>query len=462
MRVVLADLKSDDGIVTKDTVAGGYGLRFRPFSKVTRVIHHFRRRYELPSVQLAYVAAELARFGHEVAFSQGDLVDADVALVLSSLVDYRQETAWADRMRERGAAVGFVGLAASKMPQLFRDHADFVVDGEPEEAAHRLAKGERLRGSIVSRAADDLDSLPFPRWDLVTPPRPRGMRLSARPVGRAFPLLGSRSCPEFCTYCPHRILAPYRARSVANLVEELAELCGRVHRPYVIFRDPLFTQKRDRALELCEEIQALGLDLRFECETRLDRLDEELLNRMHAAGLRAITFGVETMSGDALRKVGRRPIPAEQQQRMIEHCRGLGIQTFGFYILGLLTDDWQSIAATIEYAAELGSTFASFKLLTPYPGTPLWKRMEPLVFEEDWERFDGFTPTFRHPNLTSQELTFLLGAAYSRFYMRPSYLANVLKVRHAGVREWVQRLDDRVRAIHAESEKQTMSRPVTC
>ena len=131
-------------------------------------------------------------------------------------------------------------------------------------------------------------------------------------------------------------------------------------------------------------------------------------------------------------------------------------------MLGLLTDDWRSVAATIEYAAHLGSTFASFKLLTPYPGTPLWKQMEPLVYERDWQRFDGFTPTFRHPNLTSEELKFLLGAAYSRFYMRPSYLANVLKVRHAGVRQWVQRLDERVVAIHAEAERQTMSRPVAC
>jgi anaerobic magnesium-protoporphyrin IX monomethyl ester cyclase len=463
MRVVLADVKSDDGFVAKDTIAGGYGLRCRPFSRVTRVIDFFKRRYgDLPSVQLAYVAAELARFGHEVISSQGEVTDADVAIGLSSLVDYRNETAWADRMRARGAMVGFVGLAASKMPHLFEEHADFVIDGEPEEAARRLARGERLRGLVKSHAADDLDSLPFPRWDLVTPSRPRRLRLSARPIGGGFPLLGSRSCPEFCTYCPHRILASYRTRSVANIVEEVAELCERVRRPYIIFRDPLFTEKRDRVLDLCDAIQARGLDFRFECETRLDRLDEHLLERMRAVGLRALTFGVESMSADALRKVGRRPIPPGQQRRVIERCRALGIQTFAFYILGLLADDWQSVAATIEYAADLGSTFASFKLLTPYPGTPLWKQMEPLVYERDWERFDGFTPTFRHPNLTPRELLFLLGSAYTRFYMRPSYLANVLKVRHAGVREWVQRLDARVYALHAEAETQLMSRPVTC
>ena len=82
-------------------------------------------------------------------------------------------------------------------------------------------------------------------------------------------------------------------------------------------------------------------------------------------------------------------------------------------MLGFLQDDWNSIAATIDYATDLGSTFAQFKMLTPYPGTPMFKQIEPLLTETDWEKFDGFTPTFKHPNLTERELRFLLGAATS-------------------------------------------------
>src|SRR5512142_3391597 len=168
MRVVLADLKGTGGLVSKDTVAGGYGSRLVPFSKVSAIVNYFKRRYvNLPSVTMAYLAAICARAGHEVVFTRDELLDGDVALVLSSLVDYRAETAWADRMRARGVRVGFVGLAASKMPQLFADHADFVVRGEPEEAISRMAAGEELTGPQNSAAVSDLDSLPFPRWDLV-------------------------------------------------------------------------------------------------------------------------------------------------------------------------------------------------------------------------------------------------------------------------------------------------------
>ena len=119
-------------------------------------------------------------------------------------------------------------------------------------------------------------------------------------------------------------------------------------------------------------------------------------------------------------------------------------------------------SATIDYSTDLGSTFAQFKILTPYPGTPMFKQMQPLIVDTDWERFDGYTPTFRHPNLTDRELLFLLGAAYKRFYMRPSYLANFLKIQNGAVREWVSRMDRRVNERHTREEIADISRPVAC
>ncbi len=464
MRIALADVKAADGFVSKDTVAGGYGSRLRPFSRVTSVICAFKQRlHDLPSVQLAYAAALATRAGHEVVTSRGELVPADVAIVLSSLVDYRRETEWAQAMRARGTRVGFVGLAASKMPELFQRSADFVIAGEPEAALTRLFQGETLEGLVDSPAVSDLDSLPFPRWDLMADERRRfRLPLAARPTGGSFPLLASRSCPEFCTYCPHRILTTYRARSVGNLLDELQYLTDANPHPYVVFRDPLFTQDRDRVLELCDGIASRGLHLTFECETRLDRLDAELLEIMHKAGLRAMSFGVEAVSAQILKKVGRRPIPEAHQRAMITKCRQLGIVTAAFYVFGFLEDTRESIRASIEYAAELGSTVAQFKILTPYPGTPLFKRMEPLLVERDWERYDGFTPTFNHPNLSTGELKYLLGAAYTRFYMRPSYLTNYLRITAPQVREFVGHLDARVTRLHARRENAEISRLVSC
>jgi len=157
MRVLLVDLPARDGVVSKDTVVGGYGSRLLPFTRVTAVVGALKRGlHDVPSVQLAYVAGVLAQYGHEVIWSRGELPAADVAIVLSSLVDHVREAAWADEARARGIRVGFVGLTASKLPDLFRAHADFVVIGEPESAPGQalFAAAERVaaRISIASYA----------------------------------------------------------------------------------------------------------------------------------------------------------------------------------------------------------------------------------------------------------------------------------------------------------------------
>src|SRR3981081_2926234 len=105
MRVVLADLKSNRGFVSKDTVVGGYGSRLDPVSRVTGFAAYLKKQfYDVASGHSAQTAASPARAGHEVKGTRGDLANGpggdvgDVALVLSSLVDYKNETAWADRM----------------------------------------------------------------------------------------------------------------------------------------------------------------------------------------------------------------------------------------------------------------------------------------------------------------------------------------------------------------------------
>ena len=464
MRIVLADLASADGFVSKDTVAGGYGSRLRPFNKVTQLISTVKRHlHSLPSVQLGYIAALCAEAGHDVVFTDGQPVEGDVAVVLTSLVDYRRECAWAEEQRSRGLRTGFVGLAGSKLPELFEPHADFVVIGEPEQAITRLAAGELLSGRVPSAPVEDLSTLPFPRWDLVGAGSRRGVSIpfTGRPAGGSFPLLASRGCPEFCTYCPHRILASYRDRPASNIVDELEYLCSIKRDPYVVFRDPLFSEDRDRCLALCDEIRARGLRLRFECETRLDRLDPELLETLRHAGLAAISFGVETSSAETLKRSGRRPIPPDHQRRIIAECRKLGIVTAAFYVLGFLQDDWSSVAATIDYAIALGSTAAQFKLLTPYPGTPMWRQLQARVYETDWQYFDGFTPTFTHPSLSASELRFLLESAYNRFYLRPSYLAQFLRLRGRGLRI-LERFDSNVFARHERHERSVMAKAVIC
>lgn len=441
--IVLADLKAKSGSVTKDTVAGGYGSRFRGDSVTTRFAKNIRRVFlNLPSIHTGYLAAIFARQGHEVIVTRGEgRVEGDMALVLTSLVDYRHEREWAAGARERGLKVGFFGTPATHLPELFLEAGDFVISGEPEAAAIRLAQGEDLRGLVKSPAIDDLDQLPFPRWDLVKSKRFGHTSHKRLRLTRAVPMLTSRSCPEHCTYCPHRITASFRQRTVENVIAEIEELCELYHEPHVKIRDPLFTLDRERCFQIAEEIRARGLRLSFECETRMDDLDEKLIRALRAAGLREISFGVESPDPLVLKRVARRFIPHEHMKNIVNLCWELGIATTAFYVIGFLQDTEESIEDLIRFACELDTTYANFKILTPYPGTPQFKQLSPLIFETDWEKFDGYTLTFNHPHLTPRRARLMLGMAYSRYIARPSQLLNYLGMHRYSHHPWLQRAD---------------------
>jgi len=444
--IILADLRGKGGFVNKDTVAGGYGSRFTGDSFATRLGVHLRGiAQNVPSIHIGYLADIFAAAGHEVIHTRDDRpVDGDLALVLTSLVDYKHECEWAQKARGRGIRVGFFGQPATHLPELFNGAGDFIISGEPEAAALKIAAGEDPNGLILSPAVADLDSLPFPRWDQVKMRRFAHASRDHFGLVRALPMLTSRSCPEHCTYCPHRITADFRARSVANVIAEMQELCKIYKRPHIVIRDPLYTLDRERCFRIAEQIRALDLDVTYECETRMDDLDEELIRSMHASGLREISFGVESPDPVVLRKVARRFIPHEHMRNMINLCWELGVATIAFYVIGFLQDTEESIEELIRFSMDLDSTFANFKILTPYPGTPQFKQLNPLIFETDWEKFDGYTLTFRHPALTPKLARLMLGMAYSRYFFRPSQLCNILGrhryARHPRFRradEWV-------------------------
>src|SRR5260370_41734616 len=97
----------------------------------------------------------------------------------------------------------------------------------------------------------------------------------------------------------------------------MAELVVRYRDVHIVIRDPLYTLDRDRCLRIAEEIRSRGLKLTYECETRMDDLDEPLIRAMHASGLRQISFGVESPDPMILKKVVRRFIPHEHMRNMI-------------------------------------------------------------------------------------------------------------------------------------------------
>lgn len=381
-------------------------------------------------MSFGYMTAIFRSSGHYVLYHKADsftttLPDADIIFISSSMVDYRNEVEWVKRLRGAGRKVGVIGIFASSKPELFLPHCDFIIQGEPEDACIKIAQGYIPEGIVVSRPINNLDSLPFPCWDMF--PYNRFSYLPVLKEKPFFPVLSSRGCAFKCSYCPYTAFYAYRNRSVENVMEEIEHLVNRYNMKGLLFRDPFFSGNRTRASNIAEEIMRRGLNLRWACETRIDALDEDLLTLFYRSGCRVINVGIESSDPSLLEKVNRRLINQDYQKRIVTFADKLGIRITAFYVLGLPGESAQTILRTIEYAKWLNTNVAQFFINTPFPGTPEYEKNKDTIIETDWERFDCYTPVLKYEGLTSSDISLLKEKAFVSYYYRPKYLWSFIR-----------------------------------
>jgi radical SAM superfamily enzyme YgiQ (UPF0313 family) len=422
MKILVLSASRHKNCTLKD-VAGGYGTVFTiGNSWFARLLEIAKRRIaSIPSVTAAYLDSILSAHGAEVVIKHNALEPADIVLIASSITDCNYEKELGQRAkREFGAKVGYFGTFAATVPQFYEDTADFVVQSEVENLAPQLAQGQIPAGVVDAGFVSDLNGLPFPTWDQFNIRKYKYSIITAR--GITLPMLSSRGCPYTCGYCPYLVNSRYRVRHAQNVVDEIDYLVRRFGIRGISFRDPLFTFHRNRTLDIAQRILSKGLNIRFGIETRTDKLDEEQLRLLHRAGLRSLEIGIESFDEGMLLENLRKAPGKEQQERIIDLCHRLGIRVIANYILGLSNDTVAGVQNTIGYAKKLNTFAIQFTVTTPYPGTLLYNSLKEHIFEEDWEKFNGWTNVYTHPTMTSAELHRLREDAYVSYHLRPRYI----------------------------------------
>ncbi len=422
MKIVVLSASRKQNCTLKD-VAGGFGTVFTVgdswFARLLEVAK--RRIASIPNVTLAYLHSLLEQHGAKVVIRHNGLEPADLYLISSSIVDCNYEKELGFQAKNRfGARVGYFGTFAAAVPQFYRDAADFVVKGEIENLAWDLAKGRIPRGVVDGGFVPDLNTLPFPSWDQFPIQRYKYSIITNR--GITLPMLGSRGCTYTCGYCPYLVNTRFRVRSPENVVEELSYLVKKYRVRGISFRDPIFTFYRNRTLKLADLILSKDLNVRFGIETRTDKLDEELLRHLYRAGLRSLEIGVESVNEEMLSDNLRKAPPKEQQERIVALCHQLGIRVIANYVLGLANDTVEGIQKTVAYAKQLNTFAIQFTVSTPYPGTLQYEAVKTRIFEQDWEKFNGWTNVYTHPTMSSEEIHRLREYAYVSYHLRPRYV----------------------------------------
>jgi radical SAM superfamily enzyme YgiQ (UPF0313 family) len=392
---------------------------FRYASSVSKSLNFGAEGALFPPLNLATLAA-LTPPEHEVAIDDGCLGpvaathSADLVAITAMTAQAPAAYALADQYRARGIPVVLGGIHPSMCPNEAGEHADSVVLGEADtlwaDLVQDFAQG-RMKSRYHDPAPIDLAKIALPRRDLLDP--------------KGYVIFNSvqttRGCPFNCNFCSVTTMSGvrYRFRPVENVIEELQALDGR----FIYFVDDNIIGVPRRAKALFKAFRPLNLGWASQVTINFAR-DPELMRLARESGCYGVFIGFETFSNKSIRDAGKGVNKPDEYLRDIRRIHDAGIRVWGSFIFGFDNDALDIFRETLDFIEKSRMEFAQFSLLTPLPGTALFRQFEEeqRIVHRDWSKYDLGSIVFNHPLLTAERLHYEKNHAWRRFYSIRSIL----------------------------------------
>lgn len=344
-----------------------------------------------------------------------------------------------DRYRRLGTTVFLGGLHVTLHPQEAAAHADAIVIGEGEPVWPELLADWR---SGQLRPVYDARSRAF---DLAGAPRPRFELLAGREVDR-YTLQTQRGCPWDCEFCAASIrLAPgLRCKPPGLIQEEVRSILDLAPRPFLELADDNTFASKAHGRRVTDALRPFGL--RWFTETDVSFGDEaELIERAADAGCVQVLIGLESPSPAGLRGVeAKRDWKAQQAGRYlraIDAIQSRGISVNGCFVLGLDGSGPESFDGVLDFVRGSGLHEVQVTVQTPFPGTPLYGRLEAegrLLAPGDWDRCTLFDVTFQPTDMSVKALRGGLRRLVAELYTDEAVAERRRRFRDQR-REWLRR-----------------------
>jgi radical SAM superfamily enzyme YgiQ (UPF0313 family) len=332
--------------------------------------------------------------------------------------------AWeiAGEFKRRGCTVVLGGIAASLLPpEASLRHADALVRGEAEETWPRVVRdfqGGRLAPLYEMPRRPPIESLPLPRYDLMDRTR----------LGRFRPVQATRGCPFTCDYCSITayFAAGYRKRPVDQVIRDV-RAAKRWGTRYIAFVDDNIGVDWDYCARLFEALVPEKVIWVSQCSLHI-AARSEILALAYRSGCRLLSFGIESTSEESLARHDKAWNHPREYGEAVRTIRRHGIDVSTEMIIGLDGDDSSVFGRTLDFLLVNQITVPRVHIMTPIPGTALYKRMERegRLLSSDLRRFSGGQAVVRPLNIDPADLQ----AGYWKLYER------VFSVRNMARRLW--------------------------
>jgi len=414
--------------------------------KIKLIAPHEERKDALSSpfriqrVNLPLLAA-LTPPGHtitlvEEAFAPDD-INQDVDLVGITVLTELALRAYhiADIYRRKGVKVVMGGIHPTVLPEEALKHADAVVVGEAEGVWPRLvsdAAAGQMQRIYHAGKMTDLKGLPKPARKFFPEAKYKGYNPIPIPIG----IETSRGCPNDCEFCciGSTLGKQYRVRSVQEVIAEIESIDS----PHLFFVDDALGLNRKVAKELFTEM--IPLKRRWLAQGTVSLAeDPELLSLMKRSGCLGLLIGFESVqktTQDEVRKIKNLKIDFYEAMRRF-HGEGFGI--LGSFVFGFDFENKDVFELTYEFIMKSHMDVVQLRILTPYPGTRLYKRLlsEGRLFEHDWwlQGHPPDTVLYQPKGMTAEELI----NGFVRLN-RQAYSAGAIMKRFLGMTPWKRTL----------------------
>ena len=358
----------------------------------------------------------------------------DIVGITMSATEHNEGLRLAGIAKKRGIATMVGGYHPTSVPELMLSYPqlDIVVRGEGEVTVRELVEkggpegvfgvSYKESGRIIHNEdrpfIEDLDSIPFPARHL----RQYSYKANDRRTDYDV-ILTSRGCYGRCTFCcePSMSQGRLRCRSPENVMEEILEI-SRYHEGRhvsVIIADPNFMGKPSRVERICDLLLEHDLDMEFCALVRTDNMARhpDIVKKMCESGITSFEMGIESPNPQDLKST-KKGITTQIQKEAVRNIRRNGGCAGGTFVIGLPEQREEEIRYFPVYAKEIGMTAAAFGIVTPFPGTEFYEKLDKkgLIFETNWDNFDEMHSVYKTKYLSKEKIEELEAYCMAKFW----------------------------------------------
>ena len=420
---------------------------------------------QAPPLGLCYLASPVRKLGYSVQIIDAPALDLDLTYTIAEIVKVDAEligltastvsiyraSELAKALKESGikAPIMIGGPHVSSLPsETLKEFREFDIgvinEGEfsvPEIiACHKgggkigdisglvYREGEEVVLSPPRKNIEELDSIPYPAWDLL-PYLPKYYKPSPHSYLRlpSSSLITSRGCNGTCSFCARPFMGEkYRGHSAQYTVGMIDHLVKVYDIRDIMFYDDNFLFDKKRVEKICEKILKRNYRISWSCLARPEAMADDLFNLIKRAGCWQIAYGIESADQGILDNIKKR-VNIERVEEVIRKTNQAGIHSRGYFMIGCPGETKETIEKTTRFITKSGLRDFHVTFCSPMPGAELFNTASQYgEFEHDWKKLGFWDPVFIPKGMTQKQLIDSHRRMYRKFYLRPSIFLRYL------------------------------------